>query len=213
MKEVHGWAYPEADEFMAAEMRPDGSYQSAQLTAALSYVTDWSCAVDGGAHVGTWSRVLSGRFQRVIAVEPSPDTYEALVANLVAFGCENVEAKAVALGCELGHVRMAIDARHEALANTGARYVLPGGPIPVETIDAWALPSLGLLKLDIEGAEASAIRGAMQTIQRSRPVVIYENKGFGSRYGELPSAAADLLGACGYVLAERVSRDEIWRPR
>src|SRR5690606_13884953 len=163
MKQVHGWAFPDADEFMVREMHPDGSYQAGHLLAALAHVTDWSCAIDGGAHVGTWSRLMSEKFARVIAVEPSPDTYEALLVNLSSFGCANVEAKPVAVGARAGLVRMGIEDRAAALANTGARYVVPGGSIPVETIDSWALPSLGLLKMDIEGSEAQAVRGATET--------------------------------------------------
>lgn len=213
MKMVHGWAYPDADQFMADEMTPDGSYQAGHLTAALAYVTDWSCAVDCGAHVGTWSRIMSGRFERVIAVEPSPDTFEALVANLAVFGCSNVEAKAVAVGSAPGQVHMEIEAKAAALSNTGARYVVPGGSIPVETIDSWDLPSLGLLKMDIEGSEAQAIRGASETIRRCRPIVIYEDKGFVRRYGDQKHAVSMLLQQLGYRELQRVKMDAIWGPR
>lgn len=212
MKYVHGtWAFPDADTFMAAEIKPDGSYQAGHLRAALAYVTDFSCALDGGAHVGSWSRTLSAHFARVIAVEPSADTFEALTANMAAFGCVNVEAKRVALGALAGSVRMVLDGRGAAMQNTGARHAEPGGDVPVETIDAWKLPSLGLLKLDVEGSEPQALRGAVETLRRCKPIVIYEDKYLWKRYGESRDAAARVLRDVGYVEIEQVKMDRIWR--
>ena len=214
MRTVHGWAFPDADEFMANEMKPDGSYQAGHLRIALDYVKDWSVAIDGGAHVGTWTRVMSQRFGRVIAVEPSADTREALLANLATFWCDNVEVRAVALGDAVGRVRMTLDAgsRAEQMKNTGARHVVDGGDVPLERIDDWGLESLGLLKLDIEGSEPRAIRGALETLQRCRPIVIYEEKGFGRRYGDTPGAAARALKSIGYRLITTVKMDHVWGP-
>jgi hypothetical protein len=51
--------------------------------------------------------------------------------------------------------------------------------VPVETLDrvvaARKLDRLGLLKIDVEGAEADVIRGAAQTIARHRPVIVFEH--------------------------------------
>ena len=212
MKHVHGWAFPDADAFMANEMKPDGSYQAGHLAAALAHVTDWSVAIDGGAHVGTWSKTLSGRFARVLAIEPSPDTFEALVSNLQTFGCLNVEARNIAIGATGGRVAMHLEGRGVELKNTGARFARPGGTIPLETIDSWQLPSLGLLKLDVEGSEAAALRGAVDTLRRCRPIVIFEDKNLWSRYGEPRDAAAKVLRTAGYVQIQRVKMDEIWGP-
>lgn len=212
-KVVHGWAFPDVDEFMAHEMKPDGSYQAGHLAAALAYVTDWSVAIDGGAHVGTWSRTLSRRFARVIAVEPSPDTFAALTANLATFQCTNVEAKAIALGDAPGTVQMVLEGRGAELKNTGARFTQSGGTIPVETIDAWDLPSVGFLKLDVEGSEVVALRGAVETLRRCQPIVIYEDKGFWKRYGEPRDAVEQVLRAVGYRPLQRVKMDQIWGPR
>jgi FkbM family methyltransferase len=213
MREVYGWAFPDADRQMAREMAPDGSYQAAHLAAALAHVTDWRCALDGGAHVGTWARVMAGRFAEVLAVEPSPDTFEALEANMVAFGCANVRTIRAALGAELGRCAMLLDSMHEKAGNTGARYTVSGhGTIPQVTVDSLALPALGLLKLDIEGAEPLALAGARLTLARCRPIVIYENKGLCRRHGLKADAPAQELKAAGYRRLGTVVCDEIWGP-
>src|SRR5207253_2324868 len=86
--------------------RPDLSYQLGNLTAALRHVTNHDAAIDGGAHTGTWSKVMSGHFSRVIAIEPSRDTFECLTSNMERFGCVNVECKNVALGAAAGYVEL-----------------------------------------------------------------------------------------------------------
>lgn len=214
MKIVRGLAFPDADEFMVGETKFDGTYQIDHLHAALRHITDFSCGADCGAHVGTWSRVMARQFARVIAVEPSLDTFEALRWNLEQAGCANVDAKNVALGDRPGTVEMTLTPEQAARANTGARYAHPGGSVPVEMIDAWHLPALGFLKLDVEGSEYAALRGARETLTRCKPIVLFENKFLWTRHFGLPKdAVAAFLRSIGYVFLEQVGSDQIWRPR
>lgn len=212
MKVVHGWAFPDADEFMATEMKEDGTYQASHLRLAEGYVTDWTCAVDGGAHVGTWSRLMSARFTRVIAIEPSPDTFEALKVNMAAFGCVNVELQNVALGAVPGVVSMGLDARAESLKNTGGRYVRDGGTIPRITLDSLKLQTCGFLKLDIEGSEPLAIMGARATLAKCHPIILYENKAHWRRYGFKANAMETVLAQAGYRHLCRAGLDAVWGP-
>lgn len=216
MKERHGVAFPDADEFMVRELQPDGSYQGAHLDAALSYVTDWRVAIDGGAHVGTWSRTLSQRFERVLAIEPAPDTFEALRENLRRFGCANVEAVEGALGVHSGFGELTIDDANAARANTGGRFINYVGvhkTVTIVAIDDWQLPALGLLKLDIEGAEPLAIQGATATIARCRPIVIYEDKKLWRRYFTANvDPTGQLLRGLHYRELTAAGCDHIWGP-
>lgn len=213
MKNRFGWAFPDADELMMNEINPAGEYQKSHLEKALEHVTDWSLAVDAGAHAGTWTRLMADCFARVIAVEPSPDTYEALTANMKAFGCANVDLRQVALGAAPGAISLHLDPKQEARKNTGARYVMDGGTIPRETLDSWQLPTLGFLKLDVEGSEPLVLMGARETLERCRPIVLFENKQFWTeRYNLAPEAPHSLLIRAGYQRLCQVSADEIWGP-
>jgi FkbM family methyltransferase len=149
----------------------------------------------------------------VIAIEPSPDTFEALRANMRAFRCGNVELHQVAVGETSGFVTMALSAQAAALKNTGARYVQEGGEIPRITIDSLALPTLGFLKLDIEGSEGLALQGAAETLKRCRPIVLFENKWLWSKnLGQPKNIVRDFLIRKRYRLLEQVSHDQIWGP-
>jgi FkbM family methyltransferase len=214
MQLVRGWAFPSSDRFMVGEMAMDGTYQLSHLEAALQHVTSFGTAIDGGAHIGTWSRIMAGRFEKVIAIEPSPDTFECLEHNMGVAGCTNVERRQVALGEAPGVVTMRLDAPNEARANTGARFAAPGGEIPVITIDSLNLSDLGFLKLDIEGSEPAALRGAKATLARCQPIVLFENKWLWTRHFGLPkNAVRDFLTAVGYHQLGQISCDQIWGPR
>lgn len=211
MKFKAGIAFPDADQLMSDQMRPDGTYQGDHLTAALTHVTDWSCAIDGGAHVGLWSRTMAGRFGRVLSFEPSPDTYECLAFNVQAL--DNVKAHQLALGDAPGQVSMTWNAECEARQNTGGRYVRQGGDVQVITIDSLQLASLGFLKLDVEGSEPMALAGAGETIDRCKPVILVEAKWMWVKNFGLPKqAVTDILTRLGYRQRQVVGCDQIWGP-
>jgi FkbM family methyltransferase len=210
VKHRFGFAFPDADVFMAAQLQPDGRYQGDHLDAALGYVTDWHQAVDGGAHVGTWSKALATRFDSVLAFEPAQDTFEALLENVK--DCLNVVPMQTALGAGLGSVSMTIDAKNQARSNTGARYVQADGPIRMIAIDSLDLPALGFLKLDIEGSELPALMGARNTLLRCQPIVLFEEKGFGARFGVSRGQIGTFLTDLGYRLLAAISCDQIWGP-
>lgn len=213
MKRVEqGWYFPDADEFMVSHLAKDGTYQKSHLDAALTYVTDWSCALDCGAHIGTWSKLMAEKFQQVIAFEPSADTFEALEANLAQFGSANVRAMNVAVGASAGLISLHLDSRARDLKNTGARFVRDGGDIPRITIDSLELPSVGFIKMDIEGSEVDALAGASKTIQRCKPIILFENKAMWSRFGHARQAPHLFLQRLRYREVEKVSMDVIWKP-
>jgi FkbM family methyltransferase len=65
--------------------------------------------------------------------------------------------------------------------------VLPGGYVPA------------LIKIDVEGAEQEVLEGAIATIRRHKPVVVFEHgRGAADHYGTRPESVFELLaGACG----------------
>jgi len=206
-----GWMFPDADRFMRDQMAPDGSYQRAHLVKALSHVTHHGTAIDGGAHVGTWAKLMAPIFSRVIAVEPSQDTFACLEHNMRAFRCTNVESVWAALGEAPGFVTMDLDDANAARANTGARHVVQGGEVPVVTIDSMGLNDLGFIKLDVEGSEPHALHGAAETIARCRPIVLYENKWMWSKHYGLPkNIVSDFLRSMGYHSVDAIGCDQVW---
>ena len=200
-----GWKLPQSDSYFRPLLTAEG-FEIEHLEAALKYVAGFRTAVDGGAHIGTWSVRMAASFQRVLAFEPARDSFECLCANTAELA--NVEEIPSALGVS----RMFAAMRDDPLrvGNTGARFVGDGDDILIERLDDYALADLDFLKLDLEGYEYFALLGAEKTVRRCRPVVMIEDKDFGNRYGIERGVAAAFLAGLGMKEAERVRNDRIF---
>jgi FkbM family methyltransferase len=209
VKMVKGWAVPDFDDQWEGLIAEDGTYQYPNLIAAVSRCKRLRTVIDGGAHIGTWSRVFASFFDRVIAFEPSPDTFECLLEN-VKLG--NVEILNQALGQKRGKVRMTLDGFEGTKRehNAGSRYCAKGGDIARVTVDSLELKDLDLLKLDIEGSEVHALKGAKHTLIRCRPVVLFENKFEWKRHGFKENAPHRFLRSLGAKKLDHVGVDEVW---
>lgn len=163
------------------------------------FLRDRSVAIDGGAHVGTWSEMLSAHFESVIAVEAGP-AYPLLENNMADFA--NVSCLNAAL-CD-HHNRMASFHRKPGGKYTGYRVKQdPEGEITGFMIDDLSLERCGLIKLDIEGYELPALRGAVDTIQRLRPFVLVEIAGHTKHAGYRERDLRNFLDQHGY--------SEVWQ--
>lgn len=200
---------------------PSGNAQLETLHRALPLVTDWRAAIDGGANVGAWSEVLAGHFETVHAFEPSPGTFEALGRALG--GNARVIAYRAALLDRVGpgmvwsrkgnHNRRGCWAQlkpegHEAMPTPADAL-----DAPVTTVDTLGLDGCGLIKLDLEGGELPALRGAARTLARCRPVVIVEVHGrLGKRHGWTPDDLEGWMTTQRYRLAFAAAPDRVYVP-
>lgn len=179
------------------------------LHAALRYVTDWSLAVDGGAHTGAWTRVMAERFERVHAFEPVPGNAYRIPT------LANVTLHRAGLADVPRSLWLVPGPENEGQWHRYTREDPPQAAIEASTvrIDDLELPSCGLLKLDVEGMELHALKGAAVTIETFRPVVVVELNGLAERYGVTDADTEAWLGVMGYDRAERQNKDHIFTPR
>jgi FkbM family methyltransferase len=134
--------------------------------------------MDCGANVGVFVRTaLQAGAKLVVAVEPSPENLVCLRRNFeaeLAQGSVVVVPKGVldrqgtldfAIRSDHTSNRFVLDARRWSTAG----YV----QLPVTTIDKLvdelSLSDVNFIKMDIEGSEQPALKGAMQTLKRFRP--------------------------------------------
>lgn len=149
-------------------------------------------ALDGGANIGVhsveWARFMRG-WGSVIAVEAQERIFYALAGNLTLQNCFNARAIWAALGAECGEIsfpepdytKQSSFGSFELQAQVGIEhigqavdYAKPTARVSMVTVDSLGLERLDLLKLDLEGMESDAIRGAERTIERCKPILFVE---------------------------------------
>jgi FkbM family methyltransferase len=189
-----------------------GTYEPGLVRLLGDELRAGDVVLDVGAHVGVHALGAARRLRalgggRVIAFEPTGDSAAHVRAAAARNGLP-VEVVQAALGEKAGQVELFADPRygdHDA----GVRAQLGGGDVvgrvPLTTLDDWAeanaLDRLDVVKVDIEGAEILALRGARDTLRRLRPrLLTIEVKDVVMRRGPGDEAALHaLLAECGYA--------------
>lgn len=134
-------------------------------------------AVQAGGAMGMWAKRMAQVFSDVYTFEPNPQSFYCCSFNTPE---ENVHCYNAALGNERKMIRVA-SPNYEI--NYGANRVVGDGPVPTLRVDDLGLSRCDLLMLDIEGYELFALQGAFETIKKSKPVIVLEDKGCSTEFG------------------------------
>ena len=147
-------------------------------------------AIDAGAYIGIHTLTMARQFGEVHAFEPQRGIYQVLCGNLALNDCTNVTVHNAALYDRAGSVRLAPQERQETatplkngqpdyahIANAAALsfdFVADDSGVPATALDAMALENVRLIKVDTQGADLRVLQGAVDTIRRCRPTVLFE---------------------------------------
>ena len=197
------WSWPTND----TELERFNSWV-ADLDYALERVEDFSICVQAGGACGVWPARLAQDFATVITFEPDPENFMALVANTRHL--KNISALQHAVSDASGFGSLQRNDLEKD--NAGASYLTTGGEVSVVSIDDLNLPSCGLIQLNIEGREISALQGAEQTLRKYKPVVMIEEKPLPQMadQGIDLLAARRFLGSLGYQPVAAIHRDIVF---
>lgn len=136
-----------------------------------------SCVVDVGAHIGSFLRMALKYAPRgqYWAFEASPTKAQWLQMRF-----PNVKVFGVAVACRSGTAVFCEDYERPGFSSL-ARAPAPAAAsmaieVPTRSLDdaLGKMQRLDLIKLDIEGGELDALRGAVDLIQRLKPAIIFE---------------------------------------
>jgi FkbM family methyltransferase len=150
-----------------------------ELAAQWLQPGDW--AIDIGANIGHYTKRFSdlvGSGGRVIAFEPVPATFELLAASAARFDNANVTLLNLAASDATGVVGMSVPSFGSGLDNYYQASISEGGRLAVLScaVDALSLPHpVRLIKVDAEGHDGVALRGARALLARDKPIVVIES--------------------------------------
>ena len=143
-------------------------------------------AYDLGANIGYLSMLMARRVGptgTVVSFEPMPQNAAQIRHNAGLNGFQHVVVREEAVGDRDGTASFMVDAfaTNHHLTEMGTSTPNPKGSIDVaiRALDSVAreLPDPNFIKMDIEGAEAMAIRGGAEMLRRAQPALLIELHG------------------------------------
>jgi FkbM family methyltransferase len=132
-------------------------------------------AVDVGANYGIYAYALAAIASKVHCIEPLSEC----CAYIKAFPSDKITVHNCALSDAAGTLRLHIPTIQGRSIRTRASLEEPSGTfdirdVEVRTLDSFDLPRVDFIKIDVEGVEAAALRGARATIEKHRPSLLIE---------------------------------------
>ena len=216
---------------LGRELLIRGTWEEDTWEVITSHLPPGATFVDVGAHIGYYSTKagnLVGPAGRVVAIEPNPESIQRLRANLALNALTDrvivcpfaVFEKRSTLQLYLSnrfHSTMASLSRANADATPEGsdRGFVNVPALPLDDIlESLDLSRVDVIKIDVEGAELSALRGTTKTLARYRPVLVVEVidrqlRNMGASEAELRA----FLSRAGYAPKSSLLRNIAWLPR
>jgi FkbM family methyltransferase len=179
-----------------------GTYEFDKQRVFGSLVQAGTTVWDIGAHVGVYSllsSMLVGPRGLVVAFEPVPSNLELLREHIRLNNLSNVRVVEAAVTDHVGEESF----EYGQSSSTGHLGGMGDVRVKSVTLDSLAasreFPRPNVIKMDIEGAEAAALRGAGQLLGESHPVILLALHG-----PQQSQESRALLNSLGYSLESLV---------
>jgi FkbM family methyltransferase len=171
------------------------------------------CVVDAGANVGYVTLLLSrwvGEKGSVHSFEPVPETFEWLSESVRKLNLQNVTLHNCGLSDTARGATMGIPRYLSGGENLYESRVVEDGRgarfartvnVSLNTLDALLADSaqrVSFIKIDVEGHELLAVKGALRVISRDKPALLIEVTGDPDRRDSPAGELFALLGGIGY---------------
>jgi FkbM family methyltransferase len=168
------------------------------------YLRSGDNVLDVGANIGVYSLLAASRVGpsgSVLSFEPGPEALRRLTENLRLNKLDNVKVQAYALGDHSGQVDFInccdTTNRMQTEADEGKSIIA----VPVARLDDVIWLDCAFGKMDIEGAEPVALRGAERLLREANPPVwLLEINGSLHAFGFTEAVFSAWLGEQGYDL-------------
>ncbi len=164
-----------------------GLFEFEEMAFVLHALREEELFVDVGANIGIYTVLAAGgRGAFCLSLEPVPDTFRQLRANLQK---NNLEGRVDALNKGVG---AASDTLRFTLSEGANNHVCADGTdeqtvsVPVEPVDSLLddfSSSPTILKIDVEGWEGAVLQGAEETLCQGAPLALIVELCEGGRYG------------------------------
>ena len=160
--------------------------------------TQGRTAIDVGCRFGEYTHYLLKHFKQVKCFEPRTHTLEGNFNRNIPK--DRVQVWNCGIGDKQGLVNMNGGAIHkdDTVEMQPHKY---RKDIPVETLDSFDFDEVDFIKVDVEGYELKVLQGAVETINKHKPMVVIEQNGGDIKYGWATeeNLASTFLESLNYV--------------
>jgi FkbM family methyltransferase len=163
--------------FHAQHPKHSGSYEPDSLALWAKLITPEMTVLDVGAYTGLYAIIAALRGAKVIALEPMPANFWRLRVNAARNKVRMTIIDAAVSdheGSATLHYNPNVALTTGASLESGIPKHTEGLVVKCITVDSLGLQDLAAMKIDVEWHEPCVLRGAMQTIERCRPVLLIE---------------------------------------
>ena len=171
------------------------------------YCKSFRTIIQAGGHCGLYPIQYSKRFETVYTFEPTYINHYCLRENTKDY--ENIIVHNNGLGEIEKKVLFNVSRK-----NSGGHHVNPEesdtGNISIKTIDSYNVIDCDLIHLDIEGYELFALKGAVNTIKSSKPMIVLETTDALERYNCTKEDILNFLSQFGYKVVKEWDRDTLY---
>jgi FkbM family methyltransferase len=136
--------------------------------------------IDIGANIGRYVIIVSKHLKSgsVIAIEPEKNNFEILKKNIGLNKLSNVILKNLACSDKVGKIYFYIDGfssgGHSIKPKKGFRKIYVKTSRVDRILAELKIKRVDLIKIDVEGAEAEVLKGAIKTLKKYHPKIIFE---------------------------------------
>ena len=173
-RRIELWAHPDPDHMGRMIRANRAFYELDVLMKCRELYVPGTAIIDVGANIGNHAVFFGSVLNApVYAFEPHKPNHELLEMNIAA---NALEGQVVAACCAIGDTDGVGTLHPGPPANLGTTRVSFGiGEVPVRSLDSLSIGApIGLLKVDVEGAETAVLRGAAGVIRTWLPDIVVE---------------------------------------
>jgi FkbM family methyltransferase len=169
------WTWPKKDRKAWSYLTLPGHLNFPNEIASM--IDSHRTVIQAGGHCGLYPYQYTKIFNSVYTFEPETVNHYCLVENTKS--AKNIKINNVGLGNKFEQKNIVLDRK-----NTGKHMISEeAGNTKIITIDSLDVKDVDLIHFDLEGYELFALQGAINTIQKYKPLIVLETNNLCLKFG------------------------------
>jgi len=198
--------YCQPDSRSASSVLYCGLYDYDDMNFLVRYLRPEDCFLDIGANIGVYSLLAASKIKTgsIYAFEALPKNYQRLQENIALNQISNIQIYQVAISDQVGEICLNLaegDSMPFITEETNQKTIKVSTNTLDNLLDQEVINNLTLAKMDIEGAELLAFKGATSILAQNHPYVwILEINDSVQHFGHQKQDVVNFLKQYGYSI-------------